>query len=80
MGWGVNYERGFVGYPGNEVYWSHVRAVRGVGNLPATGQASCYGDFTTEQGWVAVPCEDAEIPGQDGTYQAGCPMAFRPFA
>jgi len=46
------------------------------GALPATGQTACYG-YVAEQGWVEVPCDSAEYPGQDGYYQAGCPSAGR---
>lgn len=46
------------------------------GALPATGQTECYG-YEELRSWVAVPCEGAEIPGQDGAYQAGCPMEGR---
>jgi len=44
--------------------------------LPATGQTECYG-FVEGQGWTEVPCGEAVIPGQDGAYQAGCPIAGR---
>ena len=44
--------------------------------LPATGQTVCYG--TVEgQGWVPVPCDNPEFPGQDGFYKAGCPTEGR---
>jgi hypothetical protein len=45
-------------------------------HLPATGQTECYG-LVEGQGWVVVPCEGAENPGQDGAYQAGCPTQGR---
>ena len=45
-------------------------------SLPATGQTACYG-YVAEQGWVEVPCDSAEYPGQDGFYQASCPSAGR---
>jgi hypothetical protein len=48
----------------------------GGGALPATGQTECTG-YVDGEGWVTVPCETAEIAGQDGAYQAGCPMAER---
>jgi hypothetical protein len=48
----------------------------GGGALPATGQKDCYG-VVEDQSWVVVPCEAAEIPGQDGAYQAGCPNEGR---
>lgn len=44
----------------------------GDGRLPSTGQTECYG-FLERRGWFSVLCEGPEIPGQDGTYQAGCP-------
>jgi len=53
-----------------------IRAVRGTGNLPATGQTGCYG-LVENQGWVEVPCVGAEIPGQDGAYRVGCPVEGR---
>ncbi|HAK93578.1 MAG TPA: hypothetical protein DCM87_00850 [Planctomycetes bacterium] len=46
------------------------------GAVPATGQTACYG-YVAEQGWVEVPCDSAEYPGQDGYYQSGCPTAGR---
>lgn len=46
------------------------------GALPATGQTACYW-YVAEQGWVEVPCDSAEYPGQDGFYQTGCPTAGR---
>ncbi len=46
------------------------------GALPATGQTECYG-YDPSQGYIAVPCEGAEFPGQDAAYEAGCPMAGR---
>jgi len=40
--------------------------------LPATGQTKCYDDQ-----WSRLPCDSAAFPGQDGFYQAGCPMESR---
>jgi hypothetical protein len=47
-----------------------------VKGLPATGQSKCYG-FVENVGWTEVPCAEAADPGQDGSYQAGCPMEGR---
>lgn len=44
--------------------------------LPATGQTECYG-YGPGDAWRSVPCQGAEMPGQDGACQAGCPMAGR---
>ncbi|MGQ9592618.1 MAG: Lcl C-terminal domain-containing protein [Planctomycetota bacterium] len=44
----------------------------GGGTLPATGQKTCYDG----QGW-GTECSSADWPGQDGYYQAGCPMEGR---
>lgn len=41
------------------------------GSLPATGQKTCFG----EQG--LVDCTGLYFPGQDGFYQAGCPVEGR---
>ncbi len=35
--------------------------------LPATGQTKCYDAAGAE-----IPCESADYPGQDGSYQVGC--------
>jgi hypothetical protein len=43
----------------------------GEGTLPATGQTECYGDSG------ATDCDTPDFPGQDGFYQAGCPMEGR---
>ncbi len=43
--------------------------------LPATGQTSCF-NFVDGL-WVEAPCNDAPCPGQDGSLQAGCPIAGR---
>jgi hypothetical protein len=48
----------------------------GEGGLPATGQTECQ-EYVEGQGWATLPCTEAEISGQDGAYQAGCPMAGR---
>jgi len=40
--------------------------------LPATGQTNCY---NTTAG--VVDCGSADFPGQDGSYQAGCPSEER---
>ena len=40
--------------------------------LPATGQTKCYDSAGAE-----IPCDDSNHPGQDGFYQAGCPMEKR---
>ena len=44
-----------------------VRAVRGQGLLPETGQTLCY-DFPGAE----IDCEGAICPGQDGFYATGC--------
>ena len=40
--------------------------------LPATGLTKCYDDFGDE-----IPCDTPGFPGQDGFYQAGCPVQGR---
>ena len=40
--------------------------------LPATGQTKCYDRTRAE-----VPCDGADCPGQDASYQAGCPSEGR---
>jgi hypothetical protein len=40
--------------------------------LPATGQTRCYDTWGNE-----VDCGDTGYPGQDGYYQAGCPVGDR---
>ncbi len=42
--------------------------------LPATGQTKCYAESIL---WEETDCAIAEIPGQDGFYQSGCPMEGR---
>lgn len=44
----------------------------GGGALPATGQSRCY-----DTGGTLINCSSADWPGQDGYYQAGCPMEGR---
>jgi len=44
-----------------------VRAVRGQGLLPDTGQTLCYDTANAE-----IDCESAICPGQDGLYAIGC--------
>lgn len=41
-------------------------------SLSATGQTTCYDDAGR-----AIDCSDADFPGQDGAYQAGCPPENR---
>ena len=48
----------------------------GGGALPATGQTECIGNVEG-QGWMVLPCASTDFSGQDGAYQAGCPMAGR---
>ena len=47
-------------------------------SLPATGQSKCYG---APQGGAqpsdTIDCASVEFPGQDGFYQAGCPLIER---
>jgi uncharacterized protein DUF1566 len=40
--------------------------------LPSTGQTLCH-----DQDGVEIDCASDLFPGQDGSYQAGCPMAER---
>ncbi len=40
--------------------------------LPATGQTQCY-----DMNGNVVDCRNPDCPGQDGFYQAGCPMEGR---
>jgi hypothetical protein len=43
------------------------------GALPATGQTICLNYSYPPP----IPCDDAEFPGQDGFYHAGCPSQGR---
>ena len=45
--------------------------------LPATGQRTECSEYVEGKGCVSFPCEGAEGTGQDGWYEAGCPMAGR---
>jgi len=40
--------------------------------VPSTGQTKCY-----DQAGSEIPCDNADFPGQDGAYQAGCPTEGR---
>jgi hypothetical protein len=44
------------------------------GPLPVTGQKKCYDDSDPAH---EIPCDSADLPGQDGFYQAGCPTEGR---
>jgi len=43
--------------------------------LPATGQIDCYDDGQPDA--HIISCAEPAYPGQDGLYQAGCPMEGR---
>lgn len=47
--------------------------------LPDTGQSVCYDIVQVQVGqdWVQVPCQNAVIQGQDGSYATGCSSDFR---
>ena len=46
----------------------------GPATLTATGQTTCYSDGALAN---EIPCDSQDYPGQDGFYQAGCPMLGR---
>jgi hypothetical protein len=45
--------------------------------LPATGHTACWSFDGNEGLWVEVPCGESDCAGQDGAYEAGCPMEGR---
>jgi hypothetical protein len=44
--------------------------------LPETGQDVCYGQAAGAN-WIEVPCGEAIVHGQDGSYATGCPPEGR---
>jgi uncharacterized protein DUF1566 len=51
---------------------AELEACRSIPRMPATGQTTCY-----DLEGVAVDCFNADYPGQDGFYQAGCRIEGR---
>lgn len=56
------------GLPPQDVMCRHCPAHE----LPATGQENCYNEAGS-----LIACDSTECPGQDGFYQAGCPVEGR---
>ncbi|MBN1422789.1 MAG: DUF1566 domain-containing protein [Planctomycetes bacterium] len=84
----VDFQDPAIGWEAFDQRWLryHVRAVRGGRDglcsscLPATGADTCYHPGTSlEDPPRVIPCENEELPGQDGFYRAGRPLQGRFF-
>jgi hypothetical protein len=76
LAWLVNFAVGNVyGSNDGKVFPIFVRAVRGESLLPSTGQTKCY-DSAPLSG-DEIDCASTDFPGQDGSYQSGCPNEGR---